>query len=66
MVSEYKLINEPLNKGVTLTEIDFLNILRFTYRNNKGLFEKLKQSYEHLEQKKFDFKLIGITKYKKL
>ncbi|MFW6246891.1 MAG: hypothetical protein ACOC22_01805 [bacterium] len=64
MVSEYKILNEKLAKGTTLSELDFLKLLKFSYRQNKKMFEQLKEKYEHLEQKKLDYNLIGVRKWK--
>jgi len=57
-MSKYKLITEDTRKGVWITEIDLIKLIKLCHIRNNKMYLKLVEHYEFLENKKFDEELL--------
>jgi hypothetical protein len=59
MMSKYKLITENKLRGVWFSELNLIKLIQISYTRNKKLSKELISHYEYLEDKNFDYSLVG-------
>lgn len=59
MVSRYKLLTEDSKNGVWISEFNYIKLIQMSYKRNMKLSKELISNYEFLENKKFDYSLVG-------
>lgn len=56
MFKKYKIMTKNDKKGVWLSELDFIDLLKLSKYRNKKIFNKIKGWWEHLNNEKLDEK----------
>ena len=58
MFKKYKLITADAKFGVWVSEVDIIELLQLSKHRNKKIYNKVKNWWEHLNNKKLDDKEI--------
>jgi len=59
MVGKFNLVTEDGKRGAWISELTIIKLIQLTYSRNRKLSKSLISDYEYLQDKPFDYSLVG-------